>query len=406
MVLDPRIILAGQPVDAMNALNSGTLAAGNAAEVGRAGDLATLYSQQGPGIMAGETNALNALSRLDPMAGLGVQESRQGMQIREEQLQMARAAAARAAEGHAATMSAAERQREAQVLSQGLSMAIPAIQSGNLDQVNAILAQAELPPVSNIGEAQLLLAQAEGAFEVLQRFNSMQPQQAGPQLENVGGRLYDLSQYDGTQGSLVPLTETQGDAITFTAPDGTTFSMGPSGPQTISGPDAETTPPILNPVEGARDTFGLPSVFQGAANTVADAVGADMPFPQQDEALAQVRLTADAILQELAQGYDRPPLELLRSIRENIPEPGGMFRGPQGAINRYNAIRADLESQLSLESQQRTRTRNPNELSQINRRVSALRNSIARIDRILEGMAPAGAGVSDDDAALMQRYLD
>ena len=97
MQMDSRIILMGQPVNALAALDAGTQAAGRAGMVGQQGDLLSLYREQGPGIMAGDANALNALSALDPMAALVVQETRQGMRIREEQLQLARAAGARAA---------------------------------------------------------------------------------------------------------------------------------------------------------------------------------------------------------------------------------------------------------------------------------------------------------------------
>ena len=125
--MDARIILAGQGVNALQALTDGTRAAGLAGEVGQQGDLLSLYRNQGPGIAAGDQNALNALSQIDPMQALGVQESRQGMRIREEQLQMARASAARQAEEYARSISAEQREQERRQLEQGLASAIPEI---------------------------------------------------------------------------------------------------------------------------------------------------------------------------------------------------------------------------------------------------------------------------------------
>lgn len=405
MVLNPSIILAGQPVNALAAMDAGTQAAGRAGMVGQQGDLLSLYRDQGPGIMSGDPNALNALARLDPMAGLGVQESRQGMQIREEQLQMARAAAARQAEAHAASMTAAERQQQAQALSQGLSMAIPAIQSGNLDQVNAILSQGGLEPVGSIPEAQLLLAQAEGAFEVLERFNSMQ--QEGPRLENVGGRLYDLSQYDGTPGSLSPLTEGGNTGLGVEVlPDGTIrFGQGMGGSSAM--PMGDVPPPAPpQPLEGADQAFGLGGAVRGLANTAADALGAGVPFPETLEAQTTVNLAAEDLLNSVAGAYNRqPPSWLLQEIRRLIPRGGEVTTGPTRAAAQYGALQRRLETEITNARRSLTTTRNPQEIQEIFSLIRGHETMLSMVGQITGGMQPQ-SGVSDDDAALIQRYLD
>lgn len=409
--MDARIILAGQPVNALAALDAATQAAGRAGAVGQQGDLLSLYRDQGEGIASGNQQSLNALARLDPMASLGVQEAQQGMAIRQEQLSMARASAARAAESHAMQMSEAERARQMRVIGEGLATALPAAQAGDLDRVNQIFRTGGLPPANSIEEAMVVLAQADGVFETFQRLSQMQPQ--APSIPSGAQTL----QYRAEQAGLVPGTPeyqqfmlsggSQGQQIQFTGPDGTTFSMGPGGQtQQLTGPEADLPAPITEPVRGAGSAFGLPSVFQGAVNTIADTAGADMPFPETDQAATQIQLTADALLQELSSGYDRqPPSWLMQSIRENIPQPGQLFSGPQRARNRYTAIRQDLESQLAIEERARQTTRDPRELQSISRRISALRNGVARIDRIMEGMSDA-TPISDDDAALIERYLD
>lgn len=78
--MDARIILAGQGVDAVGALDAGRIAAQGQIGLNRENALAALYSSQGPGIMAGDPNAMNALARMDPNAAMGVQQNRLGMQ--------------------------------------------------------------------------------------------------------------------------------------------------------------------------------------------------------------------------------------------------------------------------------------------------------------------------------------
>jgi len=209
MQMNSSIILAGQPVNALSALNAGTQAAGLAGQVGQQGDLYSLYRDQGEGIANGDPNALNALSRLDPMASLGVQDTRQGMQARDEQMQLARSAGARAAQSHAATMTAAQRAEEAASSRRALEVALPALrqaeQTGDLTSLNQMLRTAGMPAVDTVEDAYIMYMQVEGAVESLETFQGLTQGPAGaqPDWAVIDGQLVDRAAVGGP--SVVPI---------------------------------------------------------------------------------------------------------------------------------------------------------------------------------------------------------
>jgi hypothetical protein len=82
MQMDSRIPFMGVVPDYVNALAMGQGAAMQRNEGARQNALAQLYQAQGPGIIAGEQGAVNALAAIDPGAALGVMDTRQGMDAR------------------------------------------------------------------------------------------------------------------------------------------------------------------------------------------------------------------------------------------------------------------------------------------------------------------------------------
>jgi hypothetical protein len=79
MALNPSIILAGQSPDIVNVLARSNAAAQERIGFDRQNAMNRMLQEQGAGIIAGDQNALNALAGYDPMAALGVQDSRLGM---------------------------------------------------------------------------------------------------------------------------------------------------------------------------------------------------------------------------------------------------------------------------------------------------------------------------------------
>lgn len=122
MQMDPRIILAGQAPDVIGSMGRGMQLRQQERDNQHVNSLRDMLQQYGPGIASGEQNALAQLARFDPSASLGIQQTRQSMDVQRQQLDLARQAAARAASTHAAQMDEVTRQREAAVLQRGIAM--------------------------------------------------------------------------------------------------------------------------------------------------------------------------------------------------------------------------------------------------------------------------------------------
>lgn len=96
-MLDPSIILAGQQPDFVGQLQRGAQAAAGINAVGRENRLMDLYRTAGPQIMAGDQNALAQYAQVaGPEAAMGIQQTRQSMEVNAEQLKAIRLRAAQA----------------------------------------------------------------------------------------------------------------------------------------------------------------------------------------------------------------------------------------------------------------------------------------------------------------------
>lgn len=111
MQMDTRIPLMGQQPDFVNTLARSTQAAQLANQNRDQNALRQLFQTQGPQIMAGEGNALNALAQIDPNAALGIQGARQDMTVQRERLGLAREASAREAARYAMDLEEGQRKQ-------------------------------------------------------------------------------------------------------------------------------------------------------------------------------------------------------------------------------------------------------------------------------------------------------
>ena len=87
MTLNAGIILGGQPIDVLGAMDKGRAMAESQINLNRQNALAELYRTQGAQIAAGDQAALNALAQFDPNASLGVQQNRLGIQAQQQDLE-------------------------------------------------------------------------------------------------------------------------------------------------------------------------------------------------------------------------------------------------------------------------------------------------------------------------------
>lgn len=138
MALNPSIILAGTQPDLVNSFARGQEAGARSGEIRNQNALRGLLQEQGPNILAGDQNALNALSRFDPTAALGVQDRRLQIQQREQDLVQAKETARLRAMTVAASLSAQQRAQEADILDRALGAAT---QAQTPEQWDAIMQQ-------------------------------------------------------------------------------------------------------------------------------------------------------------------------------------------------------------------------------------------------------------------------
>lgn len=259
------IILAGQPVNVLDALSQGNEAAAQTNAIRQQNALQNLYQQQGAGILAGDANALNALAGIDPMAAQGIQQNRLGMEATRqdmafsaEKMQMLRDEAKRAVADHAARMSREQREAEAAQISKGVSGAAFFYSKGDRAGYEAFLAQNGIDPATHPFEQfPALAARYEGALDALKNYDAMDAQPdptdgapSGFMWADPNNRAAGVVPLPGAEKPQTPYT-TEGklkadleagriDQATYEAglarlaPKGTSLAVGPDGTVTFT----------------------------------------------------------------------------------------------------------------------------------------------------------------------------
>jgi hypothetical protein len=117
---------AGQPLNALGAIQAGNEMAQQATDMRRQNALAQLYQTQGAGIANGDPAALNALAAFDPAAAIGIKQQQQETAFGAEKMQMLRDQAKQNAAEWAAKLSEAERQQHAATIEKGVAAGMAA----------------------------------------------------------------------------------------------------------------------------------------------------------------------------------------------------------------------------------------------------------------------------------------
>lgn len=181
MALNPSIIMSGQQPDIVNALDRGNVAGQRNIEFGRQNALNSLYQAQGPQIAQGEQSALNALSRFDPMASLGVQDARLGqdqtrlgmdatrlgMDATRQNMSQNDQKMTMALEQHAASLSAAEREQQRMDIENDLAVLMTAQTPQQWDQMAEQTGNPNM--VGQFDNREAAIAPFIGLKEVLER---------------------------------------------------------------------------------------------------------------------------------------------------------------------------------------------------------------------------------------------
>lgn len=422
--LDTRVILAGQPVDVMNALQQGTQTAGMQNRVMRQNALAQLYRDQGPGIMAGEQGALDALATMDPTAALGVQNTRlgmdatrQSMRINEENLQIARQNA-RTAAAEAALQLSAEQRETATARLEGLQAALMSVETpqdfaGLLDRTQAMFPDLDLSGVTFENRMQYLPV-LEGMIDGV-RVQSMAPIPGGDGTE-ADREIARLMQIGVPYDTAVKIKE--GVYRTVTDPETKEtliIDLATQQPVGVIQAGGEATAPpgqdtagagsrFGEPYSGAGDAFGVEGFLRRGLNAASDVVGADPLFPETLQTQADFDLLRENLINDVASAYARqPPAFLLREIRALTPRAGSLAMGPEGAQTKLRALGRQFESELGSANAALRRRLSPTDRAKLQARAQGLQAAIDKIDAALAGFEP-DSNLTDDDRALIDKY--
>lgn len=165
MALDPRIILGGQQLDVMGALNAGLQQAQNQLSFDRQNALHELYKTQGANILAGDQNALNQLAQFDPAAALGVQDARLGMDATRQRMAVLDANERREAERYARQIGAEAAAAEAAQIEEAVKAAMMAPDPATFDALMTQMGQPDL--VGQFDNRQMLASRFMSMADIL-----------------------------------------------------------------------------------------------------------------------------------------------------------------------------------------------------------------------------------------------
>lgn len=222
MALDPSIILQGQGVNVLGAMDAGMGLAQRKNDMQREREYQNFLAQNGAGIMQGDQGALNQLAGYDPKTAMGLQSTRldmdrtrQSMGIAAEEMQMRRESARREAEKYAAGLSAAEAQAEAAKIERGVAAGMAAQSPEQWDQIMSSMGQTDL--IGQFDNRQAIAYSYMGIADALKASKGPQYRPATPE---------EAAQYGAVAGQLD--TES-GKFDAINPPRGMSIETGPDG---------------------------------------------------------------------------------------------------------------------------------------------------------------------------------
>lgn len=522
MALNPNIILQGQPVNVLGAVDAGTIAGSRAYDARRTREMHNVLQAYGGGLVQGDQGAMNAIAAFDPQLAMGVRQAQHGMMDSDRRFGFAQAEAQRAQSNadrayeldreqfemtrqeakRAVTEALRQQRREVraeELAAEAAADETAAAQLANMDEatynrLGPQIAEARGEQFVPWADRALLIGGlaggAEAANEYLQRSQEMgagptqqyetfegpdgqqyyfdpanpgagaQPlagqvlPQAEPDYQIIDGQYVDRrNPAAGAQN--IPGLNVQGDdpssreealglimetvnprtgrpytrveaieqsEFAVISRDPVTGEVEvidirtgqPWGQMPGQQPQASAQPAIApssgltygERFEGADTAFGAGGFGRRVANTVADVVGAPMPYAQTDAAQADFGVFREDLLNTISSGYPRqPPSWLLQEIRNLIPEAGSIFQGSQGAINQMESLARTFEQQIEIKEAQLAGEMRPADRAATQQEVTALRTGLAQLGTAISATRGA-ANMSEEDRALISKYLN
>lgn len=224
MPLDPSIILSGQPLNLLGAIQSGNQLAAQANEIRRGNALADLYRTQGQGLMSGDPAALNALAAYDPQAAMQMKAGQQETAFGAEKMQMLRTEAAQRAADHAASLTEAQRKETAAKIEQGVAAGMAAKSPQEWD---ALMQQFGAPDlVGQFANRQAIAYSYMGVADAMKAAMPEAPQWRAATPEEAAGYGASGGQLNTTSGEFKPINPPAGTVIESDGHGGMKITQG------------------------------------------------------------------------------------------------------------------------------------------------------------------------------------
>jgi hypothetical protein len=329
MVLDPSIILAGQAPNIVGAIDAGNIAGQRRQDFMRQNALNAFLQQNGPGVMAGDQNALAGLARFDPTAALGVQDQRQQMAARTQAMNVLSAQEQRAVEEQARQMTADQRAAAAAQVEQGVAAGLAATSPQEWDAIVSQFGATDL--VGQYENREAIAQRYMSVADALKRMDEQNAPAAAPEPNSAIAKLQaDLNaglisqqQYDIAVQGMAPT----GMSITTNTDGTTTFTQGPGvtdRPATESqaknnlfGGMMDVTSGVINDVETRYD----PSNLQDAAAAQAGWAGNYMLSADAQNYQTAAAAWAENVLRIQTGAAAQAP-EIARVVKTYFAQPG------------------------------------------------------------------------------------
>lgn len=186
---------AGQPLNALGAIQAGNQMAQQATDMRRQNALAQLYQTQGAGIMNGDPAALNALAAFDPAAAMGIKQQQQEAAFGAEKMQMLRDQTKQNAAEWATKLSEAERQQHAATIEKGVAAGMAAQSPQEWDALMTQMGAPEL--VGKFDQRQAIAYSYMGIADAMKAMEPPKPQSAPGKLQaDLNAGLIDRPTFD------------------------------------------------------------------------------------------------------------------------------------------------------------------------------------------------------------------
>ena len=348
MQIDHRIPMSVQQPDFVGTMGRGAQV-GQIINDGRHQNaLRNMMQEHGPGIIAGDQNALAAMSRLDAPGAVGVQAQQLGMDQTRQNMDVQRAEIRMKAEEFARQASAEQLQAERQEIMQGLQALTPLYQAGDQAAFAATVQQLGLDPNEYTFES--FPSKAAQFSEVLDVWEQMQKLTAGPQMAGGAQALHDRAIAAGMQPG---------------TPEYQRMMAEGGGPQTVvnvggeQGPRTGTIPPGMMLIEDQSAPGGLRMApIAGGPVEQEMARGEEQEIGRQ----AQRERAGSTVIQDLQRGLDLLPELGALARGEGIV--GGVARTGQARIpgtvaNRITQFTESALSNVGLDTLQQMRENSP-----------------------------------------------